>query len=357
MITVSLCMIVKNEELTLGRCLDSVKDLVDEIVIVDTGSTDRTKDIAGRYTDKIHDFAWIDDFSAARNFSFGLAAMDYILWLDADDSFPEKDREKFMELKRTLDPDIDSVAMEYRLTADAYGNPSTVIRRNRLVKRSKRFRWQGPVHEYLVVGGNVLFSDIGVIHRRMHKNSDRNLKIYENRIARGETFSHRDRLYYANELTENHRYKEAIENYLQFFAEPMDYFEDNMAACDKIAHCYRELGDKEKELGYLLKVFEYDIPRADFCCRIAFHFEEREDYRKAAFWYSLALELKKPENYMGAMNMSCWTWLPHIRLVICYGKLGQLEKAYEHNEVVRSYFPDDPNVLQNKQKLEEAMNG
>ena len=73
MATVSLCMIVRNEEDVLGRCLESVKDIVDEIIIVDTGSTDRTKEIAGRFTNTVYDFPWIDDFSAARNFSFSKA--------------------------------------------------------------------------------------------------------------------------------------------------------------------------------------------------------------------------------------------------------------------------------------------
>ena len=58
MATISLCMIVKNEEAVLARCLDSVRDLVDEIIIVDTGSTDRTKAIAARYTGQIYDFPW-----------------------------------------------------------------------------------------------------------------------------------------------------------------------------------------------------------------------------------------------------------------------------------------------------------
>ena len=70
MITISLCMIVKNEEASLARCLDSVNGIADEIVIVDTGSTDRTRQIASRYTDRIVDFEWVDDFAAARNYAF-----------------------------------------------------------------------------------------------------------------------------------------------------------------------------------------------------------------------------------------------------------------------------------------------
>ena len=93
MVSVSLCMIVKNEEDVLERCLNSVSDLVDEIVIVDTGSTDRTKEIAARFTRLVLEFPWRDDFAAARNESFAHASMDYCMWLDADDVLLEADRE------------------------------------------------------------------------------------------------------------------------------------------------------------------------------------------------------------------------------------------------------------------------
>ena len=75
MISVSLCMIVKNEEDVLERCLKSVAGLVDEIIIVDTGSTDRTREIATHFTNQIFDFPWQDDFSAARNEAFSHASM------------------------------------------------------------------------------------------------------------------------------------------------------------------------------------------------------------------------------------------------------------------------------------------
>ncbi len=70
MVTISICMIVKNEESVLERCLSTVRGIADELIIVDTGSTDGTKEIARKFTEQVYDFVWCDDFSKARNFSF-----------------------------------------------------------------------------------------------------------------------------------------------------------------------------------------------------------------------------------------------------------------------------------------------
>lgn len=83
--SLSLCMIVKNEESNLKKCLKNAKIYADEIIIVDTGSKDKTKEIAKNWTDKIFDFQWEDDFSKARNFSFDQATCQFCMWLDADD--------------------------------------------------------------------------------------------------------------------------------------------------------------------------------------------------------------------------------------------------------------------------------
>ena len=105
MISISLCMIVKNEERVLARCLDSLCELMDEIIIVDTGSTDSTIDIARKYTDKVYNFPWCDDFSAARNFSFSKATKEYIYVADADEVLDSENQKKFMQLKQVLLPE------------------------------------------------------------------------------------------------------------------------------------------------------------------------------------------------------------------------------------------------------------
>ena len=97
--TISLCMIVKDEENVIERCLKSVKGIFDEIIIVDTGSSDNTKKIVSKYTDKIYDYKWNNDFSEARNYSFSKATCDYIMWLDADDVLLEEDAKKLKQLR------------------------------------------------------------------------------------------------------------------------------------------------------------------------------------------------------------------------------------------------------------------
>ena len=94
--TLSLCMIVKNEEQVLDRCLNSFNGLFDEIIIVDTGSTDKTMEIARKHTTKVFEYPWINDFSAARNYSFSLATSDFIMWLaTSEEQLTDYDNEQY----------------------------------------------------------------------------------------------------------------------------------------------------------------------------------------------------------------------------------------------------------------------
>ncbi|MDQ0116244.1 glycosyltransferase family 2 protein [Paenibacillus harenae] len=353
MITISLCMIVRNEEQMLGRCLSTVADAVDEIIVVDTGSTDGTLAVATQYTDHIFHFEWIDDFSAARNESFRHATKDYILWLDADDWLDERELYKLKSLKEQLDPAVDAVIMDYWLDFDPLGQPTAVVKRHRLLKRSRKFQWHDAVHEQLAVQGYVVLTDIAICHGREQTNGERNLRIYEAMLAKGVQLSSRQRMQYAMELTANGRHEQAIANLETVLADPTGYYEMKLECCGRMAHCYHELGLKEQELRALIAAFKYDIPRADYVCRIGYFYQENNNYEKAVYWYQLALKLEKPEGRLYGMNHSAWTWLPHLQLVYCYGKLGQLALAYEHNEIALTYSPNDSNLLHNKKLLEK----
>ena len=175
-ITISLCMIVKNEEQVLARCLDSVADLMDEIIIVDTGSTDRTKEIAARYTDKIYDFEWIEDFSAARNYAFSKATCEYIYTADADEVISTENREKFRHLKRALLPEIEIVQMKYgnQLQFGTVYNYDEEYR-PKLFKRLREFVWQEPIHEMVRLEPVIYDSDIVITHMPKGSHAHRDL--------------------------------------------------------------------------------------------------------------------------------------------------------------------------------------
>lgn len=357
--TISLCMIVKNEELVIERCLTSIADIVDEIIVVDTGSTDRTKEIVQSFTKSIFDFEWIDDFSAARNFAFSKATQNYILWLDADDVLMEEDRNKLKSLKEALSPDVDSVSMLYHLSSDEYGNVTFSLRRNRLVKRDRAFRWIGPVHEYLEVYGHVVNSDIAITHLSSDQDSDidRNLRIYQNREKAGESFTPRDLFYYANELKDHRQFEKAIDYYEQFLHTEKGWIEDIITTCGKLSDCHHELGNKRLAFESSIRSLHYASPRAEFCCRIGYHFLENHHYDTAIFWYKLATKLDLPSDYMGFHNPSYSTWLPHLQLAVCYDRIGSYRLANEHNETALVYRPEDKTMLANqayfRNKLEE----
>ncbi|MGG1397250.1 glycosyltransferase family 2 protein [Bacillus salipaludis] len=359
MITISLCMIVKNEEEVLDQCLKSVSDLCDEIIIVDTGSMDKTKEIAKKYTDKIFNFKWGDDFSAARNFAFSLAKMDYLLWLDADDILLEEDQKKFKDLKMNLDSNVDAVSMKYIINFDEYGNPSFFYRRHRLVKRNNHFKWVGPVHEYLEVSGRIFSSDIAVVHRKGDKratnhSTGRNLTIYEKRIKNGEDFSPRDLFYYANELKDHKQFKKAIIYYTEFLDTKKGWIEDNIRACLYMAESYAMLGEKDKEMESLLKTLAYDIPRPESCCRIGDHFKLKKDFHTAIFWYKMAIQ-NKIQNPQGFQKEAYSTWYPHLSLCVCYWEAGCVTKSIEHNEMAKQYRPNDSQVLFNERFFEKFL--
>ena len=137
--TISLCMIVKNEESCLERCLQSVQGSVDEIIIVDTGSSDKTKEIAKRYTNQLYDFKWIDDFAAARNFALSFASSDYILQLDADEILADHQK----ELQQYLDKDFYYIQIKNDLGSGQYLSHQFI----RLFKNSPDIRYRGALHE------------------------------------------------------------------------------------------------------------------------------------------------------------------------------------------------------------------
>lgn len=346
-ITISLCMIVRDEEDTIGRCLDAVEKIVDEIIIVDTGSIDRTKEIVAQYTSNIYDFPWINDFAAARNFSFSKATQEYILWLDADDVLLEDAQEALNLLKRELDPNVDAVSMPYHLVMDSNGKPLYCTKRYRLVKREKQFQWFGKVHEYLAVFGEIFNSNVAITHKKEKKVTNRNLKIFQDTVAAGEELSPRDLFYYANESMDNQKYDDAVLLYETFLNQDEGWYEEKIYAFGKLGDCYAKLGMWEKAVESCVKSFRYDVPRGENCTRIGYIYMEQEKYSEAIFWFKLATEVPVATE-SPFHSPASYTWIPYLQMCICYSKLGEQDKAYYYNELAASYVPNNAAIEYNR---------
>ena len=349
MVSVSLCMIVKNEEDVLARCLESAADLVEEIVIVDTGSTDSTREIAARFTGQVYDFPWRDDFAAARNESFARASMDYCLWLDADDVLLEADREAFLKLKETLDPAVNVVMAPYHVGFDGSGRVTFSYYRERLIKNRAGMRWEGAVHETVAPVGRIVYGDFAVTHRKTRPSDpDRNLRIYEAQLAAGRELDPRQRFYYGRELYYHRRWEDALAVFRQFLAEGRGWLENNLDACCHCAYCLEALDRPDEALEALFRTFSYDRPRAETCCEIGRWFFQRERYGQAVYWYAMALACPRDDRRGGFVSPDCYGYLPCIQLCVCHSRLGDLKRAELYNELAAACKPDDPSVIHNR---------
>lgn len=346
---ISLCMIVKDEESVLSRLLDSVKSGVDEIVIVDTGSTDATKEIAARYTDKIFDFVWTDDFAAARNFSFSKATCEYAMWLDADDYVDSENLERLMKLRKQLaENPVDGVYCRYDVAFDEKGNPTYYFFRERILKMSTSPVWVGCVHECIVPGKNVEFSDFTVKHLRSDKpRGKRNLDIYQKNISKGLQLDARNLFYYGRELFNHKLYLEAEAVLKKMIYSDEGWFVNKIEACKVLADCYTVMKNEQKALEILYKSFDFGPPRASVLCKIGHIFRAQKKWEQAIFWYSNALNCKN-YSYLGDFESPDTRGItPLIYLTQCYYFCGNTEKSLECHKAAADINPDDPSVVYN----------
>lgn len=344
--TYSLCMIVKDEEDVLSRCLDSVKGIFDEIIIVDTGSKDNTKEIAKQYTNKIYDFEWCDDFSKARNYAFSKATKDYIMWLDADDILKEEDNLKLQEFKKNM-PDVDVVMMPYNIAFDKNGKPTFSYYRERLLKRERHFNWIDPVHEYLEIYGNIMTQEIAITHQKEKNYTDRNLKIYQSMEQNKQPFSPRNLYYYGRELVDHKKYKKA-QTILKRFLKTNGWIEDKINACLLLYQI-------TKDISYLFQTFQYDIPRSKISYFIGTYYLEKKEYDKAIYWYNLILELPERVNF-SFYEEEYDEFFPCLQLCLCYYQIGDYEQAYSYHQKCKDLKPYDERVIYNEQVFQKKTN-
>ncbi|MDE7107094.1 MAG: glycosyltransferase [Clostridiales bacterium] len=346
--TLGLSMIVKNENEVLSRVLDGIKDVVDEIVIVDTGSTDNTMEIARRYTDKVYSFDWVNDFSAARNFALSKVTADYWIWLDADDIVPQDTTNAIKRLmnKKNI---ADIVMLPYVAAVDENGKPTFTYYRERIVKNVPSYTWQGAVHEAVELSGTVTTLNKPIIHAKPtgRINGTRNLDIYEGLIASGHKLTPRERYYYARELFYNNRTSDAAREFGRFIEGDGGFAANKADACLMLSDCFSALGNPQSAMQAALYRFAFTPPDGEGCCKLGALFFERGDYKSAAQWYALALKAK-PNMKSGAfVQADYYGLIPLVWLTVCYDRLGETKKAYGYHRRAKKLRPTDKSVMAN----------
>ena len=351
--TISLCMIVRDEEAVLARCLESARPIVDEIVVVDTGSVDATRTIAARYG-RVLELPWADDFSAARNFAFDQGTCDYLMWLDADDVIPADQVPAFLALKEELDGGVDLVMLPYRTAFGPQGEPAFVYCRERLVRRGAGFRWQGAVHECIVPRGNIRYGEAAVEHRKEGPgDGDRNLRIYEALLERGEELDVRGQFYYARELLAHGAHDRAEAAFRAFLERPDGWVENRLQACRDLAACLEAQGRRQEAKEALVRSFAWDLPRGEACCDLAALEAGDGRWEQALYWYGAALRAPQRSRSGAFVHPPSYGYIPCLGMCLCCDHLGRRAEAQDWNERAALYWPASPAVAWNRRYFAE----
>ena len=346
--TLSVCMIVRNEQKVLARALACARKFADEIIVVDTGSSDDSKDIAAGFGAKVFDFEWADDFADARNYSFSLASGEYVMWLDADDVV---DDASAAEIRRTVQSGGFDVAMlPYRSGAVTY-------MRERIMRRDMHFKWQGAVHEVIAPRGKVVYGNAVVTHKKMSGGDPlRNLFIYQKLIARGICLDERQKFYYGRELFYNAMYRQAVA-VLEDFLNGDGWAVNKAEACRTLYMCHKNLGDGDAALTALVRAFVWMTPRAQDCCLLAAEFAERGDLDGGEYWYRRALDSPEKREDGGFVDESFATVVPMLGMAVICDRRGDYAAANEWNERAGAVSPGNASYLYNKNYLATKLNG
>jgi len=351
----SLCMIVKDEEAFLEQCISSVKEIIDEIVVVDTGSKDKTVEVAKGLGAKVFHRAWDDDFSSARNFSLSKATGDWIFILDADETIAKKDLKKLKELTRTKEYVAylfiqrnymsDSKVMKWISSkGDAYEEskgiagwlPASIVR---LFRRDRRILFKGKVHETVAhsiksFNGRAARTDIPIHHfgklgskEILRKKGGLYLKLGKKKIddSRGKDA----KSYYELSV----QYQELGE-----FEKAEEVMKKAIELDPKWVQAYVNLGGNYLQRGMLQEAFDilnkaYKIDRAypDTYNNLGIYFAKKGRYRESIIMLKKAIGLNP--RYASAYK----------NLGVTYDKVGMhksarqaLEKAVELNPEYRA---------------------
>lgn len=341
--TISLCIIVKNEEDVIERCLKSVNGCFDEIIIVDTGSDDNTKKICEKYTDKIYDFCWSDDFSKARNFAFSKAKSEYLFWLDADDVIEKNELEKIIQIKKTKG-EFDTYMFKYCLF-EKESDVQMEYFRERLVKNCHNSIFRGFIHECIIPFGKIGYFDIRIIHKKQKAGDPkRNLNIFLKHKNAGEKFNARMMYYYAKEyfyLSDFDTCEKTLKNFLNFENKNIADVRDALLTLYK---CGQFKG--RPNIYYLNRILNEIGGDSEALTMTGQYYRSKNDLIKAEMYYKFALCVKE-ESVIGFVYKPYYYLYPLLELVSLYYSIGRMREASEIHYLLKKKYPNNKKVLFN----------
>ncbi|WP_369900231.1 glycosyltransferase [Bacillus manliponensis] len=336
---ITACLIVKNEEDMLRRCLESLQGGVDEIVIVDTGSTDKTKEIAKEFTDKVHDFEWTDDFAEARNYAASYATGEWIIAVDADECVDPENFKAALEEIKEHDGKYDTYAVEIINFVGESANSSIVNNMARVYRNDDTIHFEGAIHEQLMKKDgeqNLVLSSVKLYHYgylknviEKHNKQERNMKIIKKELKSGKDkgFTHFN---YGQELRRLGKTKEALDAFIIAFQHKGSVKPDWVGKCLYfIIESLVELKRYEDALTIINDAEELFANTPDFPFWRGETYLKQNRYEDAKEVFSHIINNEHEYNNV-VLHIESKSLLPHVRLAEIYTYEKQDEKALQH---------------------------
>jgi tetratricopeptide (TPR) repeat protein len=355
--SVSLAMIVRNEEATLPRLLESVAGAFDELVIVDTGSTDATPRIARRVADRFARITWPEDFGAARQAAFDRATSDWVCWLDADDIV--EGASAIRPLVADAPPDVSGYLWPYVYGRDERGRETCRFWRERVVRNDGSYRWQGRVHEVLWTDrpGRLERSDRIVVQHhspleRAEAKSRRNVALLERELAdAGDRPSSRLLFYLGREYDGLGEPEQALA-FFERCAAVSTWDEERYMTQLHMSDLHRRAGRHDEAVDADLRALAIcpHWPNAYFSLAETYYFAG--DWHKVIHWVEVgrampepdALQIMDPRSYRSR-------WLIHFTNALF--RVGAVDEARAWTVRALRQAPDDPDHLANLRFFEQ----
>jgi len=344
----SLHMIVRDAEHKLGRTLEGVKSFIDEIVMVDTGSTDSTIEVAKSHGAIVYRQPWTDDFAEARNIALEHTTGDWVMWLDAGDVLPPETIKRLEWAKEQpamveSDNPINVIWGKLRRITDEKNNTIMMVGAPRIVRKSSNPKWMFPIHEELWVENPTAILDEEFIiddpEGNLESASERNLRIMDKCLAEGRDVE-RISLLRPRELERLGRYTEAVENIDEIYALPLDTqtFGDAYLLA---ARCFAKMGNEDKERENLLKSILHDPLRPDGFMLLGDMEYRKENWKRAAPYYRAASEMKPDIRRNLPIVEPFYTYAPYEKLGYCYLGMDEEKVAFEYFHLAIRLAPPD----------------